>query len=810
MKRIILVILTLALALQLFSCKKEASQNDTEIKETEAATLAPSQQISPNLTIADIESYENPIIKVGDKNTWENYGVGDPFVMRFNGRYYLYCSTKDGEIGIRCFISDDLVNWKYSGLCASEPLTMSAYAPEVVYYNGYFYMYTSPAGNGHYILKSESPTGPFLAVTDNLGLSIDGNVFIDDDGSWYFYSASYDGIMVYPMSAPDKIESSLGKLIPLDMNGWTEGSMIVKHNGTYYMTYTGNHVWSSGYRINYAVSTSSPLEFQSASNNPLLLSTDSNTVMGIGHSSTVLGPNLDEYYIVYHSYKTVPKRNMNIDRIVFNGDGTVVLGPTTDAQQAPAMPDVYSYFEATSDLSAWNIINGEYNNSAFVLLAGGQALSKISLGDNYTAEYNLSSISEKAGFLFSYQDEQNFGRATYNSATSELTIEFIINGSVTKNTFAISASFAETLKNDALTLFTVRKSENEYTFFVNNREVFSAQSQLSGGSVGAFCESGRLSLGFIGATNGSLQSTLKDVYKPTESAIPAFTSDSENTEIKLYDGVQYLSLISNKSYSYKTNTAKSGAYDLMIEYRSKSLCVLEIYQNDVKLGEISLQSTSGKLTSVANRSFELNADLSNITFYVKQGNADLLNFYFHKSESVTEKSYDFKNSLSSSYKDGYWKLEDGKLVLKSDFGKFMVGSENWGNYVVEADIAITSDTINAGLCVRVSNPSTRDDSPSGGSDYLQGYFIGFGEGSVFLGKQNYNWNELKRVEFDVQKGQTYHIKAEVTENTLRISIDGKHVITYKDTDHPFLHGMVGFRAHSSSMAVDNLTIRPID
>ena len=479
MKRVVLVILLLSLSLQLFSCKKELVQNDFEIKETEAATSADLPQNTPNLSITEIESYKNPI-PVEDKNVWENYGVGDPFVMRFNGRYYLYSSTKDGEIGIRCFVSDDLVNWKYSGLCASEPLTMSAYAPEVVYYNGYFYMYTSPAGNGHYILKSESPTGPFLAVTDNLGLSIDGNVFIDDDGSWYFYSASYDGIMVYPMSAPDKIESSQGKLIALDMNGWTEGSMIVKHNGTYYMTYTGNHVWSSGYRINYALSTSSPLEFQCASNNPLLLSTDKNTVMGIGHSSTVLGPNLDEYYIVYHSYKTVPNRSMNIDRIVFNGDGTVVLGPTTNSQQAPQKPDIYSYFEADSDLSSWNITNGEYKNSAFVLSTGGQLLSKTSLSDNYTAEYNLSSVSGKAGILFGYCNKDNFGKATYNSATSQLTIEFIINGSVTKKTLKIGASFSENLRNDALISFTVRKSGNEYSFFVNNREILSTESQLSG------------------------------------------------------------------------------------------------------------------------------------------------------------------------------------------------------------------------------------------------------------------------------------------------------------------------------------------
>ncbi len=57
--------------------------------------------------------------------------------------------------------STDLVTWIYQGLCTTESVTLGAYAPEVVYSNGKFYMYTSPGGNGHYVLSSSSPLGPF-------------------------------------------------------------------------------------------------------------------------------------------------------------------------------------------------------------------------------------------------------------------------------------------------------------------------------------------------------------------------------------------------------------------------------------------------------------------------------------------------------------------------------------------------------------------------------------------------------------------------------------------------------------------------
>ena len=379
MKKFVLLLLCISLLLGCCACgggqgtDMEEGTSDTEQPDTadpvtdgnkedemEAQTPSTEDVVTPEVVdpTKNVKYYKNPIIEVGDANTWPSYGVGDPFVMRYNVRYYLYCSTKDGQLGIQCWTSDNLVSWTYAGLCATEALTMSAYAPEVVYYNGSFYMYTSPAGNGHYVLKSDAPTGPFVAVTGNFGLSIDGDVFVDDDGSWYFYSAASDGIMVYTMSAPDQVNASSGVKIPCDLHGWTEGSMIVKHDGLYYMTYTGNHVWSAGYRINYAVSDKSPLKFEQVSNNPLLLSTDEQTVMGIGHSSTVLGPNLDEYYIVYHSYKTVPMRSMNIDRIVFNGTGTVVLGATTDNQQRPAMPDLYSRFEGEVDAARWMLRRG--------------------------------------------------------------------------------------------------------------------------------------------------------------------------------------------------------------------------------------------------------------------------------------------------------------------------------------------------------------------------------------------------------------------------------------------------------------------
>src|SRR6267378_3476952 len=75
----------------------------------------------------------NPILLPSE---WDDYGTGDPYIMKFNGTYYLYCSTRDDLTGVKCSSSPDLVSWTYAGMCSTDPVTKGAYAPEVHYYNG--------------------------------------------------------------------------------------------------------------------------------------------------------------------------------------------------------------------------------------------------------------------------------------------------------------------------------------------------------------------------------------------------------------------------------------------------------------------------------------------------------------------------------------------------------------------------------------------------------------------------------------------------------------------------------------------------
>ena len=295
------------------------------------------------------ETYTNP---VKDNSP-------DPYVLKYNGMYYLY-ATNMPDYGFEVYASKDLVNWQSAGVCAEKGDIFGNggfWAPEVYFRNDKFYMlYT--ADEYLCIAVSNSPTGPFVKTSDSYILSdfycIDGNLLFDDDGSVYLYFSKVikDGKNscqeIWGCKMSDDLlsidRSTLTRL--LTPNGWEsktdEGPFVIKHNGTYYLTYSGNAYTDKEYSVGYATSASPLGGFEKYEQNPILKY--NKYAFGPGHHCFVMSPDDSEMFIVYHCHKSsqeVHPRGLYIDRVKFteNGKGEEIMslyGPTVTPQPMPS------------------------------------------------------------------------------------------------------------------------------------------------------------------------------------------------------------------------------------------------------------------------------------------------------------------------------------------------------------------------------------------------------------------------------------------------------------------------------------------
>src|ERR1044072_2966753 len=143
---------------------------------------------SDNLESADL--YLNPV---------HNRPCPDPFAFKHCGQYWCY-STGFWHDG-RCFgvmRSRNFTDWhELAG--AMEPLAEGwtcYWAPEVVYYNGRFFMYYSVGNEERMQIRvalADHPAGPFVdsgrRLTDE-EFAIDPHVFEDADGARYLFYAT--------------------------------------------------------------------------------------------------------------------------------------------------------------------------------------------------------------------------------------------------------------------------------------------------------------------------------------------------------------------------------------------------------------------------------------------------------------------------------------------------------------------------------------------------------------------------------------------------------------------------------------------
>ncbi len=375
------------------------------------------------------QTYQNPITLPGAMGD----GVADPCAIKWMGKYYLYSTRATGAPGMQVWESADLVNWTDRGLCSTDSFVDIAWAPDVFYYNGTFYMYVSQGNpdTKHKILSADNPLGPFTNVSDNTGInSIDGQVFMDDDGTLYFSFAATGGIRYRTMSSPTSIDGPEHQLtscvIDVGSGTWTEGNQIFKKDGLYYMHYCGND-YLTNYRV-HSAKGSSVANLAAQANNPILIQ-QTGDYQNVGHNYVILGPDLKTHYTLYHAMDENPPgstyRRLMVDTLGFDGsDNCYANGPTFTPKTDPLGPAWQDGFDRGSIGSGWtNEGGGTWGVSGNQLMWGdskgsstwSRQVSTTPSAADFVAEFNIrlvdngtTSAYPKYGVFSGYEGDTIF------------------------------------------------------------------------------------------------------------------------------------------------------------------------------------------------------------------------------------------------------------------------------------------------------------------------------------------------------------------------------------------------------------------
>lgn len=770
-------------------------------------------------TFADTKTYQNHIEVDGQWGQTPysgdgEYGIGDPFVMRYDGKYYMYPSSAIGEgieEAVKVYESEDLVHWTYKGNAATGAEVAGAYAPEVVYYNGTFYMTESQEGKGHYILASDSPIGPFTPITDNFGRNIDGSFYVGDDGELYFLYAGNNVIQIASMDESTmlpEIETSL----PATLNGWTEGPGLFRRGGILYLTYSGNVVTSEGYRVGYSYSMGEdPMgEYVLPENNLVLLHAGDETFGGLGHNSNVVGPNLDSWYTAYHNLVATagPQRRLMIDQLVTNGAMLLANGPTYSEVAAPSRPD----FE-TRDVT-----------DGFV--------SEEATEEIYTIEYNVTPNEQGVmEFLFAYEDAKNYTALRWNMAKENLELLAVSDGKEKE----IQSETVSGMAAGKLHTIRVEKGADQMAVYLDGMKKIETDAEnISVGSIGV---KGEAAYSYTAFTNDAYGTSDFESVKNLPGAFPAVhylkgenrgwslanakktqggirQNETENTVKSETDGSFALLLDTPDDWvKYAVHATEESYYGISGTITAQSVgAKIQVIVDEREIYTFTVPetgNTSGDYVNVMLGQILLSEGNHTLKLRLCSGTLEVKTLELQPTNPA-EISYE--NTMAEMNEKGWsyvgnWKTTDGAHVTKpGDTAFAYAGDDKMTDFTMEVDVALLEEAsmYDGGILLRAKNQSI---SAGQVTESLQGYYLAIRNDQITLNRYNYGMETLDLIGVSLEKDAYHKVKVVMKNNHIQVYVDDMDTaaMDYYDSN-AFLSGQIALCSYKAGIAFKNVKI----
>ena len=274
----------------------------------------------------------------------------DPEGIIFEDEYWVYptfSAPYEKQVFLDAFSSKDLTNWKKHEKIIDTTVIKWAHkamwAPSIIKKEDNYFLFFGANDiqsdneiGGIGIGIANRPEGPYK---DHLGKPlidkfhngaqpIDQFIFKDIDNQYYLYYGGWGHCNVA------KLNEDFSGFVPFDTGetfkeitpeNYVEGPFMFIKDGKYYFMWSEGGWTGPDYSVCYAIADSPFGPFKRIGK---ILEQDTSIANGAGHHSVIHEQDTDDYYIVYHRRplsdgKTRDSRETCIDRMYFNGDGTI-------------------------------------------------------------------------------------------------------------------------------------------------------------------------------------------------------------------------------------------------------------------------------------------------------------------------------------------------------------------------------------------------------------------------------------------------------------------------------------------------------
>ncbi|MBQ7848694.1 MAG: family 43 glycosylhydrolase [Clostridia bacterium] len=743
------------------------------------------------LNTAFAENYQNPIPVQNDRGI--NMDAADPFVLRFNGRYYLYTT---GAEEIRVYESEDLVHWTFRGHCTRNGEGRIAYAPEVFYWRGAFYMITSPSGNGHYIMRSDSPLGPFDRVTENFGYSIDGSLFAGDDGKLYMLNLPGNrSISITEIDESRLIPRGVNKSTGVTLNHWTEGPGLIRRGEWYYLTFTGNHYLSAGYRVAWASRKGSPLGRYTQLNDHTLLinSVFKDPFTGLGHSASFHGPDLDSIYASYHCHAPEQTggglvRWYNLDRLLTNGGVMYSTGPSDTAMPVPAMPDVYG--------DAQGMLNGfTETDEGF--------MAEVNPCTRFTQECNFSLNGGEMAWQMGTRD----GKPALIT-TDGRKLSFTADGRVVAN-----ADVPELGETGRLHTLRVECTQDVLYVYIDTMRLLTVKNPaVTADTIGALKRNGA-AYSFMAHTARALGDGDLIALKAIPGTFAAVHAVN-GAQLVTVEGPELearAALLGEAAYNSRIAQAGSYCFDLTVRARDAGKTLTLLLDGEVLTAMVipDAPDRAGWFTFTTD---PVALPAGDHTLGLSGNDAAVLTLSAFVHEVMEEKTWALdRNDRKGIITLGRFSAKNGALSISSGTGFALIGGHGCTDYEMRVTFDMPKKGSGfSGFILHATHASTHPDQVA---EAAFGYAVVITGTGVNIRRMNYGHTmDVDKIRIDGWKGLSQAtLRLQIRDNVLSVFVgDAAEPVAVIRDAAPFTHGMCGLYSTGKELRVTELSVRPLD